>query len=116
MDKITKSLLDTFSSQNEISNKTESVQFENFANYCITSKIFRGSFELEDIHTGKGGDCAIDGISITINGRLVSNVEEMQEIVTAAGQLDAEITFIQAKTATLMDLRLEHSYMERRTF
>jgi hypothetical protein len=103
MDKITKSLLDTFSSQNEISNKTESVQFENFANYCITSKIFRGSFELEDIHTGKGGDCAIDGISITINGRLVSNVEEMQEIVTAAGQLDAEITFIQAKTSSNFD-------------
>lgn len=103
MDKITKSLLDTFSAQHDLSKKDESVQFENFANYCITTKLFRGSFELEDIHTGKGGDCAIDGILITINGRLISNIDEMQEVVTASGQLDADITFIQAKTSSNFD-------------
>jgi hypothetical protein len=60
MDKITGSLLKTFVEQNELGNIDEATQFEHFANYSIASKQFRGSFELDDIHSGAGGDCAID--------------------------------------------------------
>ena len=52
MDRITKSLLDTFSGQNDLTKLEESTQFEHFVNYCITSKLNRTSFELDDIHTG----------------------------------------------------------------
>lgn len=100
MDKITKSLLETFSTQYEIETQKESTQFEHFANYSIISKINRSSFELEDIHTGSGGDCAIDGLSIIANGKIITDADELNEIVEGPGHLDAEIIFIQAKTTS----------------
>ncbi len=100
MDKITGSLLKSFTEQCEIEKLNESTQFEHFANYSILSKQYRGSFELEDIHSGSGGDCAIDGLFILVNGRLVCDKDELREIVEASNQLDAELGFIQTKTSS----------------
>ena len=100
MDKITKSLLETFAIQNDLQTIEESMQFEHFSNYCITSKINRSSFELDDIHAGSSGDCAIDGIFLNINGKIVTDRDELNELVEAAGHLDAEIVFIQSKTTS----------------
>jgi hypothetical protein len=100
MDKITGSLLQTFVEQNELGNIDEATQFEHFVNYSIASKQFRGSFELEDIHSGAGGDCAIDGIFIIVNGRVVTDCDELNDIVETAGHLDADIHFIQSKTSS----------------
>ncbi|MFY7866713.1 AIPR family protein [Roseateles sp.] len=100
MDKITKSLLDTFSTQNELNKLKEPIQFEHFSNYCITSKLNRTSFDLDDIHTGSGGDCAIDGLFLNVNGKIITDADELKELVEAAGHLDAEIVFIQSKTTS----------------
>ncbi|WP_211218786.1 AIPR family protein [Laribacter hongkongensis] len=100
MDKITKSLLDTFSVQNEIERLNESVQFEYFSNYSIVSKLNRSSFELEDIHTGTEGDCAIDGLCIIANGKIIVDTDELNEVIEGPGYLDAEIIFIQSKTTS----------------
>lgn len=103
MDKITKSLLDSFVEQFEINKSPESVQFEHFSNYSITTKSYRNSFELEDVHTGSGGDCAIDGLAIIVNGRLIFDYDELNDIVTGSGFLDADIIFIQSKTSSSFD-------------
>lgn len=103
MDKITSSLLSTFVSQNELTKRDVSEQFEHFVNYAITSKVFRGSFELEDIHVGSGGDCAIDGMCIVVNGRLITDEEMLQDVVANSGYLDADIAFVQAKTSSSFD-------------
>lgn len=100
MDKITKSLLDTFSVQNDIKECSESTQFEHFVNFCITSKLNRTSFELDDIHTGSGGDCAIDGLCLIVNGKIITDSDELKELIEATGHLDAEIVFIQTKTTS----------------
>jgi len=101
MDKITKSLLETFAGQHEIERFDEATQFEHFANYSIISKLNRTSFELEEIHTGgKGGDCAIDGLCLVINGKIVTTIDELDEVVEGPGYLDAEIIFIQSKTSS----------------
>ena len=100
MDKITKSLLDTFSSQNELERLDASTQFEHFCNYSVVSKLNRSTFELDDIHTGSGGDCAIDGICLVVNGKIVTDQDELREIVESTGHLDADIIFIQAKTTS----------------
>lgn len=100
MDKITKSLLDTFCLQNEIERQSESTQFEHFANYSIISKLNRSSFELDDIHTGSGSDCAIDGLCVIANGKIVTDTDELNELIQGPGHLDAEIIFIQAKTTS----------------
>ncbi|EKT4473402.1 AIPR family protein [Pseudomonas putida] len=103
MDKITNSLLTTFVNQNELARRDISEQFEHFANYAVTSKIFRGSFELEDIHVGSGGDCAIDGMCIVVNGRLVTDEDMLKDVVENSGYLDADIAFIQSKTSSNFD-------------
>lgn len=103
MDKITRSLLDGFSSQYEIENKPESVQFEYFCNYAVISKLFRGSYELEDVHSGSGGDCAIDGVALIVNGRLILDEDELRDVVEATSYLDADIVFIQSKTSSSFD-------------
>lgn len=103
MDKITKSLLDTFSNQNEIEALGESKRFEHFSNFSITAKLFRGSFELDDIHTGAGGDCAIDGLALVVNGRIILDEDELRDVVEATSHLDADITFIQSKTTSSFD-------------
>ncbi len=103
MDKITQSLLDTFSNQYEIDSLNESTRFEHFANYSITSKLFRGSFELDEIHSGAGGDCGIDGIALIVNGRIVLDEDELRDVVEATSHLDADITFIQSKTSSSFD-------------
>lgn len=100
MDKITKSLLDTFSAQYEIEKLGEPAQFEHFANYAIISKLNRSSFELEDIHTGKGGDCAIDGLCLVVNGKIITDIDELEEVVEGPGHLDADIIYIQSKTTS----------------
>ena len=100
MDKITKSILQTFSTEHEIEKQTEAMQFEHFANYSIISKLNRSSFELEDIHVGSGGDCAIDGLCLIVNGKIITDIDELNELVSGPGHLDAEIVFIQSKTTS----------------
>ncbi len=103
MDKITQSLVNTFVEQFELEKLSDSVKFEHFTNYCITTKNFRGSFEIEDIHTGSGGDSAIDGLTLIVNGRVITDEDELREVVDSAGYLDADITFIQSKTSSSFD-------------
>jgi hypothetical protein len=81
LDKITKSLLDTFAGQFELEKLAEHVQFEHFANYAIISKLNRLTFDLDDIHVGSGGDCAIDGICLVVNGKIITDADELREIV-----------------------------------
>ncbi|MGZ8213329.1 MAG: AIPR family protein [Methylosarcina sp.] len=103
MDKITKSLLDTFSGQYEIESLSESMRFEHFSNFSIISKLFRGSFELDDIHSGAAGDCAIDGIALIVNGRIILDEDELRDVVDATAYLDVDITYIQSKTSSSFD-------------
>lgn len=100
MDKITSTLLEAFSVQNEITVLDESTQFEHFANYSIISKLNRSSFELGEIHTGGGGDCSIDGLCIVVNGQIVLDIDELREVVETPGYLDADIIFVQTKTTS----------------
>ena len=103
MDRITKSLLDSFAKENEIESYPESVQFEHFSNYSVISKLNRNSFDLDDIHTGSGGDCAIDGLSVFANGRIISTTDELHDITNSSGFLDCDLTFIQSKTSSNFD-------------
>lgn len=100
MDKITKSLLDTFAGQFELEKLDEHVQFEHFANYAIISKLNRSTLDLDDIHVGSGGDCAIDGICLIVNGKIITDADELREIVEGPQHLDADVIFIQAKTTS----------------
>ncbi|MEM6255545.1 MAG: AIPR family protein [Cyanobacteria bacterium P01_D01_bin.156] len=100
MDKITDSLLATFSTEHELQMLPENTRFEHFANYSIISKLNRSTFDIQDVHTGAGGDCAMDGICLIANGNIITDIDELQEIVKGPGYLDADIIFIQSKTTS----------------
>lgn len=100
MDKITKSLLDAFSVQYGVESLKEDVKFEHFSNFSIISKLNRSTFDLDDIHTGKGGDIAIDGLCIIANGHIITEIDELTEVIAVTNYLDTEIIFIQAKTTS----------------
>ncbi|OQV41836.1 hypothetical protein BZ160_08635 [Pantoea vagans] len=103
MDRITNSLLDTFTEQNELNRLEKSVRFEHFSNFSIVSKLIRSTFDLEDIHTGSGNDCAIDGIVISINGKIIDSVESFDDFIPNCSYIDVDIIFIQSKTTSSFD-------------
>ncbi|MDH4161492.1 MAG: AIPR family protein [Nitrospirota bacterium] len=100
MDKITRSLLDSFSIDNELVKLAEDKQFENFVNFSVISKLHRTTFELDSVFTGGGGDAAIDGLAIIVNGKLVTEIDELDDVVAESGYLDCDIVFIQSKTSS----------------
>lgn len=100
MDRITKSLLESFATEHELNQLTEDKQFEHFVNYSVVSKLHRATFDLEAVNTGNGNDAAIDGIAIIVNGKLIENKDELSDIVQESGYLDCDIVFIQTKTSS----------------
>ncbi|HHD0436047.1 TPA: AIPR family protein [Klebsiella pneumoniae] len=103
MDKITSSLLDTFSEQYELTRLDKSERFEHFSNFAIVSKLIRSTFDLEDIHTGAGNDCGIDGIIISINGKIIDSVDSFNDFLPNCSYIDVDILFIQSKTTSSFD-------------
>lgn len=100
MDKITQSLLESFAADNGISDLEQWKQFEHFTNFCVISKLYRNTFELAAVHTGKGGDGAFDGIAIIVNGQIIEDIDELRDVVQSSGFLDCDVIFIQAKTSS----------------
>lgn len=100
MDRITRTLLEDFVTENELEQLNEYKQFEYFVNYVIVSELHRNTFELDSLDTGDGGDGAIDGLAIIINGKLITDVQELEDIVDESKYLDCEIAFIQSKMSS----------------
>ncbi len=101
MDRVTTSLLSTFSKEHDLSNKKESSQFEHYISYIVTSSFVRESFTTSDIVTGNGNDTGIDGISTIINGKLVTDIDS--ETLTNNQNIDCTFIFIQTETSSSFD-------------
>src|SRR5271168_390834 len=106
MDKVTESLMAEFSNEHSLGNLKEDKQFEHFSSYLVVRGEHTESFDTNDIVVGddestKGGaDIGIDGIAIIANGVLVTDVEELEELIDRVGYLDVSFTFIQAETSS----------------
>lgn len=80
----------------------EARAFERFVNYVLFSlddpDIFTADTELLDfVSVGGADDIFIDGIGVTINDRLIRNIDEINEIADRSKKLSIEFTFIQSK-------------------
>jgi len=100
MDRITKALLDEFIQQNALNALKEDKAFEHFAGYLVTVGHYPESFSTDDICVGAGGDCGIDCISIIVNGSLVTEPEEIEDLATTNGYLDVSFVFTQAERSS----------------
>lgn len=103
MDKVTKFLLDEFVKSNTLESLGEDTQFEYFCGTLITSHHYFETFQPEEIAVGAGGDLGIDCISILVNGRLVSDPEELSELIESQGYLDVTFIFVQAERSSSFD-------------
>lgn len=105
MDRITKGFLTEFSTSFGYNKQEESLQFEYFANYCALS-YETGTVDI-DIQEMSTGDSAqgIDGIAIEVNGSIVSNIDDIRNLITQNKRLDVKFIFVQSKTSETFDNR-----------
>ena len=109
MDKITESLLAEFSAEHKMNALSESKRFEHFASFLFVRAEHSESFDTDDVvvgddqNTKDGSDTGIDGIAIIVNGFLITDIEELQELIESAGYLEVVFVFIQAETTAGFD-------------
>lgn len=79
----------------------ESQQFERFCSYSILNKEFNYSLSSNDLNEiSIGLNRGIDSIAFYVNGELVKNKEQLEEIKKISKQkLDIKIYFLQSKTS-----------------
>lgn len=103
MDRITQSLLREFVNQEGLETLPEETAFEHFTGFLVTSRHYTESFSSDDIHVGAGGDCGIDSISIIVNGCLVTDPDEIEDLVNTNGYIDASFIFNQSERSSSFD-------------
>src|SRR5680860_145261 len=103
LDRITKSLLDSFVKSEDLGNLGVPEAFERFATYCVISREHPETFNVEDVVVAGGDDTGIDGIAVIVNGSLISSVEELEALLDASGYIEATFVFVQAKTSGNFD-------------
>jgi hypothetical protein len=109
MDMITRALLEEFIELNELTTLPEDEAFEHFAGSLMISSHYSESFSSDDIVVGAGGDCGIDAIGIIVNGSLVTEPEEIDDLADTNGYLDVSFIFVQAKrTSSFESSKIGH--------
>ena len=103
MDRITSNLLKEFAEEYGLAGLPESEQFEHFVNFVIVSLEYSESFDPSDVHVGRKGLPGIDGLAIIVNGVLVTEEEEIDNLLEANNYLDVDYIFMQAKTSSSFD-------------
>lgn len=99
MDIVTKNLVSSFKDEESFPNNIDDATlFEHFSNFCVVSEVYGEEFDVENVHTGGGDDLGIDGLAIIVNGAIVSDPSEVDDLATTNKQLDVEFIFCQAKS------------------
>jgi len=99
MDLVTQSLINTFKDEESLQSESDDATiFEHFANFCVVANEYGDEFDVEDIHTGGGDDLGIDGIAIIVNGALVLDIEEIEDLASTNKHLEVEFLLCQAKS------------------
>lgn len=99
-DEILKSFILDFVEQNSLEKYSLAEQFERFVNFCVISKQYPREFDYEDLSIGGGGDSAIDGAAIIVNGNIIQKIEEIDFFASRNGSLSVSFSFIQSKTSS----------------
>ncbi|MER5445506.1 AIPR family protein [Streptomyces sp. NPDC002764] len=103
MDRITGSFLQEFSTERQLKHEPQSDQFEAFSAYCVISSEFDGEFDPVEVRTGGGNDLAVDAAALVVNGDIVTEPEEIEDLRKRNNYLQARILIIQAKTTSGFD-------------
>ena len=100
MDKITENLLTGFSKENGIEAFPEETRFEHLAAFLTVRRHYSRALDSSDLVTGAGGDTGLDAIAIIVNGALITDVDQVQELLEQNGYLEVTFIFIQAERSS----------------
>jgi hypothetical protein len=110
MDRITKQLISDLFKGQEKSETNQSDDFEYFCNYAVLSSEYNKTFDADTITIGSGDDTGIDGIGIIVNGHLVEDQNEVDDLLDSNGYLEVTYVFVQAKTSSSFDSAEMHKF------
>ncbi len=110
MDRITRTLLADFLSAQEITDGDESSNFEMFCNYSVISNEYNKTFDIKSVTVGAGSDTGIDGLAIIVNGHLIEDTDEIDNLLESNGYLDVTYIFVQSKTSSNFDTKEMHAF------
>lgn len=99
---IIKAKLNRFRLVHELTDVSDGVAFERFANDVILGNHQSGGISISDdllnaVCVGGRNDMGIDGICIKINGMLVYSLDNAQDIISTHKSAEIEFIFIQSK-------------------
>lgn len=111
MDRITKQLVKDFLDSQELPESTQDKDFELFSNFSVISKEYNRTFDVRSLTIGNGNDTGIDGIAIIVNGFIVEDIDEVNDLLEHNGYLEATYVFIQSKTSPHFDFAQINSFL-----
>jgi len=103
VDRITKNILDAFAKENELEKLPEEDQFEHLTAYLTIRRHFGRALDTADVVVGKGGDTGLDAIAIIVNGALITDVDQVEEMLEQNGFIEASFIFVQAERSAGFD-------------
>lgn len=103
MDKITTSLLAEFSEEHGITSLAEDRRFEHFTGYLAIRGQYSESFDTSDVVVGSGGDTGIDVVAVIVNGEMITDIEEIEDIGKKATYLDVQFILVQSERSSSFD-------------
>ncbi|HFE9683933.1 TPA: AIPR family protein [Clostridium perfringens] len=99
MNRIIESLFENFVTKEELIGGLDSKNFEKFIVKNICQSVCNFEFKYDDIITGSGGDCGIDGLAFIINDIFISNYDELEKYIEMNNSISVKILFIQCKSS-----------------
>jgi hypothetical protein len=93
MDRVSESLLNEFSIERGLTLLPEDKRFEHFTAFITVGRHYNETFDTGDVLVGDA--TGIDAIATIVNGTLVTDVEELEEELSAP-ELDITFIFVQA--------------------
>jgi hypothetical protein len=103
MNMIVAAILAEFSKDNGIETLDEDERFEYLTAYLTIRRHFSRALNLKDVVVGKGGDTGLDAIAIIVNGALITDVDQVQEMLDQNAYLEATFIFVQAERSEKFD-------------
>lgn len=99
MDRITQSMIESFSNSQNLGIVDPTVLFEYFVNYCTVNNIYGSNdFDLEEITTGKATQ-GIDGIAVVVNQKLINSIDDIDLLISLNQTISVKFILIQTKTS-----------------
>lgn len=101
MDVITQSYFQDFCEKFGYESIEENRAFEYFVNYCDVSKYFTidtiTPTMLDDVATKNIADVGYDGVAVIANGKIVTQIDEVEDVLKGDGFLNVKFIFTEVK-------------------